>query len=416
MAQVAITHEPGRKPTPHEDKPEWGCAAVPALTRLRYYHGRPLSALDLRREQAFHLEKDRLRNRLLHGWGIVCGLEVELLPPSDEDECDEGPPKHVIRVHPGAAIDCRGNEIVVRRRRDMALESLLSRHELERLTKEPRTVYLTLCFHEELIDPLRPLLAAECEAVPACEYGRVCETYRICATLDRPDPGPACEPCCGACGDVCLELAAITAFDPSKDPDPGSVDLSGRRPLGRHDLAEITGISWVHGGVYSREDATALFADGIEVRFSRPVKTASLRPGVVDLTVVEAGGGRASGIYDMQGEFTGLPSDELTDRFVFHSTTDETLQYGDRVLISIRCDFIVDECCRAVDGNHIGGLVPRLPESKEPADQPDEALCPPRPSGDGVEGGLFESWVFVQARQPNGQPRNYSDERAKGEQ
>jgi hypothetical protein len=401
VIQTTKTHENGH--TPCGQDPRSGCADTPELTRLRYFHGRALSALDLRREQAFHLEKDRLRNRLLHGWGIVCGLGVEIVPEPERDPCDEGPARLTVLIDPGAAIDCDGNEIVVRRPREVTIESLLRDNEVEELRKEAATVYLTLCFHEELIDPARPLLTAGCEPVPECEYGRVCETYRICATTTRPDPGPACEPCCGGCGDSCLELAAIEGFAPGAETDSHSLDLTGRRPLARHDLAEIVGINWVHGATYSREDATSLFADGIEVRFSRPVQVESLRPGVVDLTVVEAGGGRASGMYDMQGEFTNLPETEQTDRFVFHSTTDETLQYGDRVLIRVRCDFIVDECCRAVDGNHLGGAVPTLPETPvEPSEPGNGPACPPRPSGDGVEGGLFESWVFVQTKYPRG--------------
>jgi hypothetical protein len=104
-------------------------------------------------------------------------------------------------------------------------------------------------------------------------------------------------------------------------------------------------------------------------------------------------------MYDMQGEFDDLPGDKLTDRFVWRSTTDETLQYGDRIIIRIRGDFIVDECCRAVDGNHLGGAVPSLEElSVEPIEEPPGPPCPSRRSGNGTEGGEFISWVFVQDR------------------
>jgi hypothetical protein len=402
-------HEPGESEHPS------GCAAVPELARLRYFHGRALSALDLRREQAFHLEKDRLRNRLLHGWGIVCGLELEVLPPAEPELCDDGPDKLVLRLHPGAAIDCGGNEIVVRRARKITVDSLLGEAELERLRNEPADVYLSLCFHEELIDPSRPLLGGGCEPVPDCEYGRVRETYRICASTIRPDPGPACEPCCGGCGcdGSCIELAAIRCMRPGAEFEPDQLDLSSRRPLAVHDLAEISAINWVHGATYSREGATALFSNGIEVRFSRPVQVASLRPAVVELTVIEAGGGRAAGIYNMQGRFVGLPEDDwLTDRFVFQSTTDETLQYGDRVMISIRGDFIVDECCRAVDGNHLGGAVPTLDTyPAEPVWVPKGPACPPRPSGNGTEGGEFESWVFVQTRHGGDSGDGYDQEK-----
>ena len=87
--------------TPAND--DCGCGDVPELSRLRYFHGQPLSALDLRREQAYHLDKARLHNRLLHGWGFVCGLEVEVrrqagLPP----ECEDDPTTTEVIVLPGA--------------------------------------------------------------------------------------------------------------------------------------------------------------------------------------------------------------------------------------------------------------------------------------------------------------------------
>jgi hypothetical protein len=396
---------------PEPAKPEHhssGCAAVPELTRLRYFHGRGLSALDLRREQSFHVEKHRLHNRLAHGWGIVCGLDVEVVAKEPCDPCDESPDELVIKVHPGSAIDCNGNEIVVRHAREVSVDALLGEEAVKRLRDDPATVYVSICFHEELIDPTRPLLTSGCEPVPACEYGRVCETYRVCASTTRPDPGPACEPCCGGCGcgDACLEVVAITCFKPGEELGADQLDLSGRRTLALHDLAEITAVNWVHGAIYTREDATKLFAEGIEVRFSRPIQIASLRRGVLDVTVVEAGGGRAAGMYDMQGEFRDLPADKLTDRFVWRSTTDETLQYGDRIIVRIRGDFIVDECCRAVDGNHLGGAVPALDELPvEPIEQPPGPACPPRPSGNGTEGGEFVSWVFVQDRHTYDQPK-----------
>ena len=392
MPQATATHT-GKAP------PATACGDVVPFTRLRYFHGRALGALDLRREQAYHIEKDRLRNRLLHGWGIVCGLEVGVVPKEPCDPADEAPDAAVLVVAPGAALDCRGSEIVVRAPREVALDALLGEDELRALSAKPATVYLTLCYHEELIDPSRPLLVAECEPVAACQYGRVCETFRICASTTRPDPGPACEPCCGACGDPCLELAAIVDFSPEVALEPEQLDLGGRRPLALHDLAEISAINWVHGATYTREGATALFAGGIEVHFSRPVQVASLREHVVELTTIEAGGGRSAGMYNVDGEFIGLPQAKLTDRFTFRSTTDETLQYGDRVMITIRGDFIVDECCRAVDANHIGGNIPTIEDCPaQPISPPAGPLCPPRASGNGTEGGEFVSWIFVQER------------------
>jgi hypothetical protein len=379
--------------------PDRDCCEPGETARLRYFHGRTLSALDLRREQAYHLDKARLHNRLLHGWGIVCGLEVEAVPKEHDDPCDGEGGAPVVIVGPGAAIDCHGREIVVRRPRRVAIETLLSEAELKELRAKPGTVYLTLCYREKPIEPQRPHLAAKCEPVADCEYGRVLETYRICATTTRPDPGPACEPCCGACGDECLELVQISGLDPDADLTQEQLHFGGRRPLALHDLAEISAINWVHGATYSREGATALLAKGLEVRFSRPVRVSSLLDGIVQVTQVEGGGGRAAGMYDIRGDIVDLPSKELTESLVFRSRSDETLQYGDRVLIRIHGDLILDECCRALDANHIGGAIPLVDDPPaKPVSEPKGTGCRPRWSGNGTEGGEFVSWIFVQER------------------
>lgn len=382
-----------------------GCGGIPELARLRYFHGQPLSALDLRREQAYHREKARLHNRLLHGWGIVCGLEVTVAQrPEHEtghgtDDCETDPTHAKVIVMPGVALDCRGNEIVVRHPRPVYLDRLLGENQLEEFTKNPATVYLTLCFTETLIDPMRPMLASGCEPTPDCEHGRILESYRICATLEPPDRGPACEPCCGACGDVCPELVAITDFRPGERLRAEQLDPSGRRSLAVRQPTEIVGINWVHGGTYSRDDANALLDAGLEVRFSRGVRVASLTPGVVELTGIESGAGRSAASYNIEGQFVDLPGAGLTDAFTYARSTGETLQYGDRLLVTVRGDFILDECCRAVDADHLGGGVPVI---DDPAYLPVgglvEPACPPRPSGNGVEGGEFVSWIYVEER------------------
>jgi hypothetical protein len=88
----------------------------------------------------------------------------------------------------------------------------------------------------------------------------------------------------------------------------------------------------------------------------------------------------------------------------FHQTSRETLQEGDRVLIVVRTGFILDECCRPVDGNHIGGRVPILPECKEYDRSQTPSACAHPPlsfgpwtSGNGTPGGTFESWFYIKS-------------------
>ena len=60
-----------------------GLSELPDFRRLRYFHGQMLAACDFQREQAYFVEKLRLRNRCLHGYGVACGLLVSPVPPAD---------------------------------------------------------------------------------------------------------------------------------------------------------------------------------------------------------------------------------------------------------------------------------------------------------------------------------------------
>jgi hypothetical protein len=61
-----------------------------------------LTEADLNNEQSYWLAKSRLHNRYLHGWGVVCGMQVVC------NECDGW-----VTIKPGYAIDPCGNDIIV---------------------------------------------------------------------------------------------------------------------------------------------------------------------------------------------------------------------------------------------------------------------------------------------------------------
>ncbi|GAA2745286.1 hypothetical protein GCM10009868_26160 [Terrabacter aerolatus] len=71
--------------------------------RVNYFEGRLLSADDFRDEQQAGRERSWLHNRMLHGSGVVEGLDVSV----DGD---------VVVVSPGMAIDAVGREIVLTER------------------------------------------------------------------------------------------------------------------------------------------------------------------------------------------------------------------------------------------------------------------------------------------------------------
>ena len=89
-----------------------GCGAPP-MERNRYFTGKYMTARDFAGEQAYFLNRQRLHNRLFHGWGIVCGLRVLEHP---KDECRE----NWVVVKAGVAVDCCGREIFLHK--DTAIE------------------------------------------------------------------------------------------------------------------------------------------------------------------------------------------------------------------------------------------------------------------------------------------------------
>ncbi len=78
------------------------CTGLQCLDRTRFFAGQLLTEADLNNEQSYLLAKNRLHNRYLHGWGVVCGLQVVC------GECDGW-----VTVKTGYALDPCGNDIIV---------------------------------------------------------------------------------------------------------------------------------------------------------------------------------------------------------------------------------------------------------------------------------------------------------------
>ncbi|HVO01305.1 MAG TPA: ABC transporter C-terminal domain-containing protein [Candidatus Cybelea sp.] len=476
------------------------CAEIPQFERLNYFYGQMLSAADFRSEQAYLREKLKLHNRCLHGYGVICGLEVTPVPvhvhcpPEHKEEiekikarltqlqteigkvqdqlqskelkdterdalqaaldklnaereslrrrweelcCDEHDPKdpcaeqpeHSIKVavQCGLALDCCGNELVLRAPMAIDLWTALKPSERDRLKEAQRgALYLSICYCAEPIHPSRPVVPDTCGSLADCNYGKLRDSVRFRVTLDPPATDERCEPCCSACTDECLLLARV-CWEGNPAIDEDDIDNSVRRPISLYPPTVITGISWKHGATYGPAAARDVLGtesdmggrtDGLEITFSRPVYAETLTPGVVDLWRIQGGRGLRGVISSIEGEYVGKPDEGLITSFKYRDASGETLNDGDRVLIIIRADFILDACCRPVDGNHVGGRVPQLAayqakaaEAKYAAPgmqktKPDDGNCDgpcrvppggigPWTSGNGTAGGSFESWFYV---------------------
>jgi hypothetical protein len=78
------------------------CGGLECLCRPRFFAGQLLSEQDLNRLDAYIRGKNRLHNRSLHGWGVVCGLEVTC------HDCE-----NLVMVSPGHALSPCGDDIVL---------------------------------------------------------------------------------------------------------------------------------------------------------------------------------------------------------------------------------------------------------------------------------------------------------------
>jgi len=409
--------EPETSPSPPSVAPCSGqaaggstCLDVPDLKRLQYFFGQVLGPQDFRDEQTYFREKLKLHNRCLHGFGTVCGLQV--VPVAPDDPCDPSPPPQTrVRIRCGLAYDCAGNELIVRR--DLAVDLLahLPPRPAGGATDDVAfPVWLSLCFCEQPADPARPVLPDACGASPDCVFGKLRDAVRVRVSLQPPPEETSCDSCCSPCADPCVLLARIDDVIPGQPVTPEQIHNEVRRPITPYLATRIAAVSWSHGAEYSAEEALQIL-EALEVRFTRPVRVSTLRPGVVDVWVIEGGSGRHADIYNRDGKievpsYDGKPDHQPreTRALIFRAGTDETLQDGDRVLIKVRTSFLLDHCCRPVDGENIGGRVPILdgsPFARDPVGGPlSECLQSPSrfgpwTSGDGSPAGTFESWFFV---------------------
>jgi len=158
----------------NNDKSECG---YNEFRRLRYFHGMLLDEKDFREEQQYHANKRRLLNRMLHGSGVVCGLDLK---------GRKG--KKSIQVTPGLALDCSGNEIWVAKDLKIDLASLLPPKNKPKGEPDCRpvdekdalkTYYIGIRYDERPTNPVSVYLpSGDCEE-RTCENSRWKEGYCV---------------------------------------------------------------------------------------------------------------------------------------------------------------------------------------------------------------------------------------------
>ena len=224
------------------------------LERARYFPGQLITAGDLTQEQVYYRERRRTHNRLLHGWGIVCGLEVKKNPLA-------GAPLNVT-VCPGYALSPQGDEIYVptdvqfdlaqcTQGRGAPCRSPCSPVVLGSVGPDAKELYVAVRYAECKSHPVRvPPLGCGCDE-SACEYSRIRDSFDVTclgalpasySPANNPPPGDFCDlltkskviPCPPSLDDAWIVLAKVKL--------DGANGISGILPDDRRLVVSVTAL------------------------------------------------------------------------------------------------------------------------------------------------------------------------------
>jgi len=103
------------------------CCVVPCdqsvAERPRYYARQLITSDDLTLEQDYFRSKLRLHNRLLHGWGVVCGAQVCPVPKANSGNNTDQKEPWMVMVCPGYVLGPYGDEIYIDCKRPVDLRT-----------------------------------------------------------------------------------------------------------------------------------------------------------------------------------------------------------------------------------------------------------------------------------------------------
>jgi len=140
--------------------------------RNRYFYGKLLTVRDFESEQKYFNDKRRMMNRLLHGVGVITGLQV--IAVDDKS----------VSVEMGAAIDALGREIIV----PSPATFKLSMMEGFTNNEYAKNVYLCIAYDEKGKEPVHSVANASVRSDEISEYNRTLESYRLFIREEAPDP------------------------------------------------------------------------------------------------------------------------------------------------------------------------------------------------------------------------------------
>jgi hypothetical protein len=259
-----------------------------------------------------------------------------------------------------------------------------------------------------------------CNGEQSRRPSRVCEAYTLTLRYGTPAPVDECrdDDCeelllhpLKACPDParadCIPLAFLGRYAPGDRVTDDMLDNRSYRPLlpstRLHDrllrcllrrvpiqaLTRVSMIGWTHAQEYTCRDFIRFFTGqeaggpAFEVTFDGPVRPESLTPRVFQAVITRFRGPGGAAMEIAPSLVWSNP-----ERTAFYLQIDRP--YAEReldgtwfdVYVTLRCNLVLDQRGRAVDGE----LLARLQES-------DYVVSPP--TGNGIPGGTLESWIRV---------------------
>lgn len=155
-----------------------------ANKRVNYVHGLVLGVDEFLQEELYFLKKHRMHNRLLHGYGTVCGLWV------NKEDTGNGP---LIKVGAGVAVNPKGQKIRVPLDQCALLNEWLTHHqaEVEGVIGSPPSsllsLYLVLCYRECETDRV-PIPTGPCQSLEETSAAsRIADNFSLSLELMPPD-------------------------------------------------------------------------------------------------------------------------------------------------------------------------------------------------------------------------------------
>jgi hypothetical protein len=284
-------------------------------------------------------------------------------------------------------------------------------------------VYVCLRYTECETDFMpAPFDECGCSDAQGRRASQICESYTVTLEYGTP-PAPeqgtsdcdeilrnACEPCPTQTAASCIPLAYLPRYVPGQTVTDEMIDNRSYRPVlpstRLHDrlircilprvtieaLTRVSSITWTHGQEYSCNDFIRFFtgpgsgASAFEVEFDAPVRSECLTPRVFQAVVTRFGGPAGPGGTPLEIAPTRVWSSP--DRRTYALQIDR--DYAERelrgrwfdVYLTLRCNFVLDDRGRAVDGE----LIAHVQDG-------DYVVSPP--TGNGAPGGTLESWIRV---------------------